>query len=366
MKISAGSIREIGVVIKVVARLAASLALVITVAAILLGRYVEPLVGRVPGRVSVARAVHIQDVISFREAHANKFFDPETGASVRVALPMSDRFGPIGLAPASGVGGVHRAAGFYALDHGEEGVGTHRLVIFGVPDGAEIDRIPLEVIPTSDPCWAPDGSDRIVFSAFNGRLYEYRRRGKSGVFVHQLGLGPALSPGSIGQIRDLCWSTDPRLEGRLLVTVRLPAKVAGKEIPPYQLAWMQLDPEDGSILACVPLDRWAPVQNCERRFPTVGRSPNGGIQVAFLSKFDKRGPWFLELAELTVGAPGGPLVMVKGSERVVARDVHPTPVAFSADGQFITYVPVIEPNLRPGNPTRIALAERPATIVAGR
>ncbi|WZO98041.1 hypothetical protein EP7_005094 [Isosphaeraceae bacterium EP7] len=367
MRISAGSMKGVGAVIRMVGRVVIGLALAITVAAILLGRYVDPLVGRAREPHGVVRAVHIQDAAAFCRDQANNFFDPETGESVRLALPMQGGFGPIGLAPPSDGTGSRRAAGFSAVGRGEGESSTHRLVVFGVPDGREIDRVSLDVIPTSDPCWSPDGSERIVFSAFDGRLYEYRRGTRSGMAVRRLEMRGGLTPRSIGQIRDVCWPTDPRLGGRLLVTTRLPGKAdGGMGTPPYQMAWLRLDPEDGSILECEPLDRSIQGAGCERRFPTIGRSLGGGIQVAFLARRDGETHWHLELAELAASGVDGALSLVEGSERIIARRVHPTPAAFSSDGQFITYVPVVDPAVGPGAPIRMVVGGLSLTLVVSR
>src|SRR5262249_29488597 len=135
------------------------------------------------------------------------------------------------------------------IGHSAEAFGLAR---FTVPDGKIIERIPLETLPASRPCWFPGQAARILFAGGDGQLYGYDfddgpdrpidRTNDPRPVQHIPWRTTTPVPGRLF-IATPFWPTDPRLDGRILVSMMDYSRSAARgELQGVQLWWLKLDP----------------------------------------------------------------------------------------------------------------------------
>src|SRR5262249_27486014 len=122
-------------------------------------------------------------------------------------------------------GGQHHLCGRWrgtAPGSGSGGTWVVGLGRWSFPEGRVVDRVALEPIVVDAPCWFPDGSDRILFTAGDGRLYrfDFPEPSCAGSGARPLPIHWATARPGVDalQIRDPCWPTGQALGGRLVVS----------------------------------------------------------------------------------------------------------------------------------------------------
>jgi len=209
------------------------------------------------------------------------------------------------------------------------------------PPSRVVDHVGFEFAVWGRPCWAPDRSDRILFTGGDGRLY-------LGDFLKLR--GPAPSPpqplrwqvdppeGATGWHRDPCWSDLPALGGRLLIS-QLYGLSPTRPGASSHLWWLELSPDGESIVGAeqaLVLEGvgLSPSQD-EERMPTVGVDHTGRPLLAYLARAQGQVNWELWLMPIEPMTSGrGPRVLTT-ARRKLAEECAPVLPSFSADGRWI-------------------------------
>src|SRR5262249_4930527 len=114
------------------------------------------------------------------------------------------------------------------------------LARYALPSGRVLNRVALDAVPTSHPCWFPDMSERVVYAAGDGCLHRLDFNA-----ADQDGEDPAPRPvtwrcpppGKKVVICDPVWPTDPRFGRRLVVSIQF-REGSTTEVTPGRLWWL--------------------------------------------------------------------------------------------------------------------------------
>lgn len=285
-----------------------------------------------------------------------RFLDPKTGKLVRLALSEPDQVDCAVCSPWRDEAGESQVIGRWIRREGDRQlVAEIGLARYTLPSGRILDRVPLDVVPVGHPCFFPGKSARILFAAGNGRLYRYAFENEDGTAAlgnDDEGTAQSLTwrvdgleeRGTV--IIDPVWPRDPRLAGRLIVSMTRLEKQGDRRIfGPNQLWWLQLDRAGTQIQAAGPLVRRrglpAGTPLDEERLPNVVATADGGLVLAYLSRRDngRHEGWNLGLAPIDIDpATGAPSVDEANVHRVSSM-VTPTLPTFSSDGQWVYALP---------------------------
>jgi hypothetical protein len=223
-----------------------------------------------------------------------------------------------------------------------------------MPEGKLIERIPLETLPDSRPCWFPGNAARILFAGTDGQLYRYDFDDGPGLPVDGTTAPRPLqhvpwrttTPVPRGLfITNPSWPTDPRLGGRIMVSMLdYTRPVDLVKLMGVQLWWLKLDPTGTSIEAAGRMATPAAAASEEigedERMPVLAAAPDGTLVVAYLALAggDRRG-WQLRLAEVVIDPVSGDPMVTPGTLRTLALGCGSTTTpSFSPDGRWVYVV----------------------------
>jgi hypothetical protein len=278
-----------------------------------------------------------------------RFLDAETGQMRRFNVPDGDRFEYGSCSPWQDDQGEYQVVGRWMQQQDGLAPNEHLYRSFGVaryamPSGRILNRIALEHMPASHPCWFPDMTARVIYAGGDGRLYklDFEATDRDGTgdnpAPHELVWRCPL-PASQVAVRDPVWSGDPRLGGRLIASLQLWEGDGHADVVRGRLWWLALSPDGGSIVAAGPLTdpRLGSEHSAltEERFPNLAKTPDGRLALAFLSRSAFRDRWQLHLAPVSIESPGGEPVVNTETSWVVADEHLAALPPFSADGQWI-------------------------------
>ena len=118
-----------------------------------------------------------------------------------------------------------------------------------------IDRVPLDMLPTSRPCWIPDRPGSIIFAAGDGQLYRHdfeepgdpeinsgsvSARNSSGLLLRPLVWQSPRPAKKSYYLIDPSWPFNSKLRHFLLATLMLPPHdLDGKRDGGTKLWWMR-------------------------------------------------------------------------------------------------------------------------------
>jgi hypothetical protein len=167
--------------------------------------------------------------------------DTETGTLLPCPVAGMRFVGPLGCSPWRDGAGQYHLAGVGC----DAANGRPALVRSTFPAGRVLDRVKTEVVPSRQPCWFPDGSDRVLFAGGDFRLYVFgfpqvRGAGRSEAEPPRP-LRWEVEPPGVSEVwvRDPCWPSAPALRGRLIVTLSRIEGAARREWTSH-LWWLQL------------------------------------------------------------------------------------------------------------------------------
>jgi hypothetical protein len=286
--------------------------------------------------------------------NASPLFDTETGTITRCTAAGLQEVGALGCSPWRDAEGRYHLVG---VERDVRGSGWS-LVRCTFPAGRVLDRVAIDVLPRRLPCWFPDGSDRLLLTGTDRRLYVCdlgeaggTRRPKSEPLrpvqwqVDRPGAGEAW-------FTDTCWPSEPSLGGRLVVSLHCIQEASGGKWSTH-LWWIQLSQDGAAIVEAErvldgeALDgKSAPV---EELVPSVGRAHDGTPVLAFLATARVGEPlelWVMPIAGATAGARHGPRVVGSALSRL-AEGCAPVPPTFSADGRWVYAWQLVDYKLRP-------------------
>ncbi len=330
-------------------RLGAGIALV----AALLGRSTsEPAVEAAPRQPAHPRYLGTDgDCLDGFPGKPPVLLDTETGALVPCPIAGMGQFGALGCSPWRDGAGRYHFAGVAC----EKATGSHALVRSTFPAGRVLDQVKIDVLPLRQPCWFPDGSERILFAGTDCRLYVFdfaqvRRAGRSDPAPPRALRWEVEPPGvSEGWIRDPCWPGAPALGGRLIVALNR-TEDASRRKWTSQLWWLQLSPECDAIVgaerAIGPEALGSSQVPLQELLPSVGITSDGTPVLAYLAENQYHAPLELRVSPIAPAASDrGPRVL-RSEGRKLAEGCASVLPAFSADGRWIYAWRWVERKLR--------------------
>lgn len=286
-----------------------------------------------------------------RPAEELTIYDAETGALSRVSLPSGDSMDMVSLSPWIDRWGRRQMVGRWGRRDGEESDTLFRqfgLARFQFPDGALIDRVPLDVVPVSAPCWFPSIVARVLFVGGGGQIYTYSFEappdGPSPADLgepRQVGWDVTGMPRCPGIVHEVAWPDRLAAARYLLVSLtphRLPSPRAASEVPRSELWWFRLDERGRTIIDASPLvpgDR--PEAALSLRRPAVGRDAGGNLELACLGQDAESRSHQLLLFPLTFDVPNGAPRLITAPSHVAATECAPVTPAFSMNGHWLTF-----------------------------
>jgi hypothetical protein len=276
-----------------------------------------------------------------------RIFDTQTGA----LMPWSDRGAEdlefLGCSPWRDRTGQHYMAARSRAGVADQPLhhpGPVELVRCTFPAGQVVDRVEIDPLPRGSICWAPDRSDRIVFTAGDGQLYRYDfsrgdvRGGQPGasrpVLLHW---ASEYRRSGTPCIQDPCWPVQSMLDGQMLVSLVVwDSESRRKRCPQWRLWWVQLDGAVRNIIAvrrAIVPDSAAP--DAEERLPSVGRTADGTLLLAYLARPCARVRWELWVAPIGLEASGGTPEVLASEQRRLADGCEAIVPTFSPDGRWV-------------------------------
>jgi hypothetical protein len=183
----------------------------------------------------------------------------------------------------------------------------------------------------------------VLFSATNGRLYRFTfaetRKGEDDAGRGGNRPSPLVwqcTPPGGGDVRigDPTWPTDPRLCGRIVVSLRTwegADPEHGFSRP--RLWWLQLSRDGTKIEGAGRLTR--PDPDADERWPALASDPDGNLTLAFMERRDGRPGWRLRLAPVAIHRETG---VPRAARPIgISQDEAclPVPPVFSTDGRWV-------------------------------
>lgn len=279
----------------------------------------------------------------------NLWLEPDTGATVALnqTNAQSDELELASISPWHGDRNAAQVVGLLkswtAGDATRSRDGLY-LARFVVPEMTLLDQVPVPNIPSCPPCWFPDLTARVIFTALDGLLYvhAFEPIGRSPADKQPQPVAWLTNPrtGATEQpsvVQDVSWPREPRFGQRLLATVRLKLEGRVDSFGPARLWWLQLDEDGRSVQDCGPLAPNFDVDG-DQRAPTLGVTPDGRFMLAYLSKRKVEADWELWLAPLEFDPQTGNPIARFDQARVLADRCLATAPVFSEDGCWLTYV----------------------------
>jgi hypothetical protein len=280
-----------------------------------------------------------------------RFLDAETGRFCRITVPEGDRLDYGTCSPWQDEEGESQVVGRWSrrTPGGAESLAEEfGLARYSVPSGRVLDRVPLEVVPAGHPCWFPGTAARVLYAGTDGRLYRLSFEGPGA--AGGAGGDPPRpqpidwrcpAPGIKQMVRDPVWPTDPRLGGRLIVTLSYRPSAAELALTPGRLWWLRLSDDGAAVVDAGPLTETEPAAGqrplgrAEERFPNLAVTPDGALTLAYLWQRERTGVWDLRLARVAIDSEtGDPMVPPEGVRTVAGGHLSELP-PFSADGRYV-------------------------------
>lgn len=338
--------------LKALARLFVTTAAVLTIIAITLGRYG---IRQSDNRRMVPLRYQPVNIHLFQPHHNDLLMlDVETGMTEQIPIadsqvlkyascsPWQDRWGRTHL--------VALWMGRSSPDK-ELAIGLTR---YALPGREVLDRVEMDVLPASSPCWSPDTTARILFAGLDGQLYRFSFEGSRGLDPADNTPRPrpllwkTKPPAGLIAISAPNWPADPRLGGKILAAATFAHKEYTPQLAPRresqtELWWLQLSRDGSAIMAAGPLISKEPADSAERMtvedLPVISTLSDGRLLLAYLVCGESESHYRLRLAPLTIQGPSS-LPSAKEQDAVeFSGKFLLSPPAFSGDGRWLYAIP---------------------------
>jgi hypothetical protein len=260
-------------------------------------------------------------------------------------------------------------------ENSEHGIGLAR---YRFPSGDPLDYVELRVLPAGNPCWFPERVPRVLFVGLDGSLYTYEfekdRGPRSSVESTKASPRPLTwrcpKPGD-GRVRvtDATWPTDPRLGGKLIVSlIQVDPTRRGLSRILSEVWWLKLNREGTAIIAAGPLIEAANNGNppSEKRMPNVFNTPDGGLAIAYLNRPAGDRSWQLQVVRLDLQAAGGVSLAKQSGTTLVADGLASNFLAASSNGRWLYAVQAHEmgSETRRYSVTKALVPQRPHAVTS--
>ncbi len=310
-----------------------------------------------PARFLLHRASHkvpVNQVFLRSEDLGCKVLDTETGTFEPLTIPPGDRLDWASVSDWVDEHGRSQIAGRWSR-HASDGVGDQYsgfgIARYSFPDGKALNRVRLNLILTSAPCWFPNSPNRVLLTAADGRLYTYRfpddATGGDPSSAQDTQLKPircavAMSALADATLDDVEWCREPRWGDVILASVRHFRQVGNRRVPTEQrIWWLKLNPEGTMIVAAGQVSREEPnhesVADATRieRFPKLIRMPDGGPGLLYHECREDSLRGTLRVVHLEVDPVTGEPSCRPSTGRNIAENCMAAPVAVSSDGSWV-------------------------------
>jgi hypothetical protein len=295
----------------------------------------------------------VNDQTASGAEHGCRLLDASTGRIVSMKLPDNDMLLFARSSPWEGSDGQVQVVGRWLARSAKPrglGFGEVGLARCTFPGGEVLDRIPVDVVPLSPPCWFPGPEPRILYGGTDGQLYQFAfddpaaEESDSDPRARPVPVRWACQKPGHGEVRisDPTWPTDSRLGGRVVASLTYIEGVgAAARFVPSQLWWLELTGDGGAIKAAgrLMIDRHrGPSSACER-FPSLAATPDGGLALAYLASPEGQVGWDMRLAPVSIDPNTGEPRSRSRASVLVARDVAVASPTFSSDGRWLHGLP---------------------------
>jgi hypothetical protein len=309
--------------------------------------------------------------------------DRQSGRCLPMPLPVEDRWTTLSVSPWSAEEGGGDAVGLCSSLHAQSGHdGFLGLALLRLPEARVVERLPMDVLPTSRPCWVPDRPGSILFAAGDGQLYRHNFASVTGSESDP----ESNLTGEVAQrlpqplawkcrrpaeravyLTDPAWPAHPRLRRFIVATLIAPTRRHnGEPARDTSLWWLRMHHDGMTIESCGQLlgtDLTDPQSPEEiRRFPTLTVASAGEIRLVYLAHDPGKSSGRIMSTQIQVGEGTGQPRVLPGTHSVIAENCASVPPVVSADGKSVYCV-----SLRSGLVTRfpvdpVAAAPRPITV----
>ncbi|WP_165222806.1 hypothetical protein [Aquisphaera insulae] len=230
--------------------------------------------------------------------------------------------------------------------------GSVGLARISYPDGEILDFIETEAVPTSRPCWLPGPLPRVLYVAGDGGLYrrlfdgarskwpasdrdEIDNAGRSG--QKRLDWRSPFPPGDVAMVLDFTWLRDARFGDILILVIK--ARMGPEPSDPVgdQLCWARLAETEDAVIDSGPISGLQDATSGRSlRAPSVGRTEDGGLFLAYLST-DRpaAGGWELHAVRLSFEGSGRARIVAGTDVRLAERCSTYLPPALAAGGECL-------------------------------
>lgn len=225
---------------------------------------------------------------------------------------------------------------------GVESTGVGR---FLYPSGRALDRVPLDLVPASPPCWYPGDPPRVLFAASDGRLYrlsfhnhaEPSDADESDVRAIEWPNPPDAARN--GHIGSPVWYNDPRLGNTLIAAVGCNSLGEGSDGAAhlwyrFRLWWLRLDAGGSEIVDSGPLFADSTPEE-QQGLPSVTSLPDGELLMAFLRRPCVANSGDVYIVRLEVDERTGVPSARLSDCRKVTEECALVPLPFSPDGRWV-------------------------------
>ena len=254
------------------------------------------------------------------------------------------------------------------------------LARYSFPEGRVLNQVTTDIFPVCPPCWFPGTRARVLFAAGDGQLYRFGfESDEPGLTtadkLESLDSKPQVvnwkcpKPGSDNvHICEISWPDDPRMEGRLLASMRICVadSESTRSFSQAQLWWLKLNHSGTEIVDAGPLVNHdvsgSELIDLDERSPTVAGLPDGSLALAYNRELNTESGWATRLAPLRMDGDHRPIATLESETRIVTTQSLPAPLAFSPDGRWLnTLVGDLETS---GKVVRVPTIREPSDQVA--
>ena len=304
-----------------------------------------------------ATNVNINDFLLDVADRDLRWMDSDTGAIKVVSVEGAGILEAASCSPWVDDSGKRQMVGRWSSrqDQGPRAISTaFGLGRYSYPDGVVLDQIPCDIVPVSPPCWYPGTQARILFAGGDGQLHQFAFEKDNSLKIRsELDLTTDSEPTNViwdcprpgsGDvfIGDVSGPTDPRLAGRLLVSMRLQERQKSGELQftRAKLWWLKLDAAGNKIVAAGPLidhdqqtDR---TENYDERCPVLGTLADGSLALAYARQPDDHQGWSVFLGRTEINDRGDLIPTRKSQTRQLDVLSQPVSPVFSGDGRWLS------------------------------
>jgi hypothetical protein len=283
--------------------------------------------------------------------------DRESGRCELKLLPEGERWGLLSVSPWRGERGEAEVVGqCHSLASEGDGTAFWGLARLRLPDGKLIDRVKLDILPTSRPCWLPDLPGEILFAAGDGQLYRHSLPPRQDETTVPNAPPPVVPEGSDPRpvtwrcpapgegtvfLADPVWPSHPRLRHLLFVTLSFKHRAVDTSLNgPPQPWWLKMSRDGTEIEAAGPVfdpGKGEPVNvNSVKRFPNVAVDRRGMIQLVYLARSPGQRAMDLLAIQLDLDpATGQPHPQPGRKPRLLAQGCAAVPPICTSDGASV-------------------------------